>query len=98
VKLCFRLVILATVALVVLFAPGNMIPSVAGAAPTIRWDTISLTFPNGVPTIDAGGSDYALAADLTTIQISGSGTFSSPREESPVTGGGLPAQRAERLR
>jgi hypothetical protein len=88
VKPSFRLVILSTAALVVLFASGNMIPSVAGAAPTIRWDTISLTLPNGVPTIDAGGSDYALAADLTTIQISGSGTFSSPGEESRVTGGG----------
>jgi len=37
--------------------------------PTIRWDTISLSFPNGVGTVDAGGSDYALADDLTTIQI-----------------------------
>jgi len=59
--------------------------SVAGAAPTIRWDTISLSFPGGVPTLDAGGSDYALAADLTTIQISGSGTFGGGV---PPTGGG----------
>ena len=48
---------------------------VAGAAPTFRWDTISLTFPGGVGTVNTGGSDYALAADLTTIQISGSGSF-----------------------
>jgi hypothetical protein len=66
---------LSTVSLILLLALGNMTPSAAGAAPTFRWDTISLTFPGGVPTINAGGSDYALAADLTTIQISGSGTF-----------------------
>jgi len=44
------------------------------------WRNISLghyqlTFPGGVPTVNTGGSDYALAADLTTIQISGHGTF-----------------------
>src|SRR3989442_2942029 len=64
--------------MVALFAFGNMVPSAAGA--TFRWDTISLTFPGGVPTVNTGGSDYALAAHLTTIQISGHGTF----------GGGLP--------
>ena len=74
-KSSFRFLVLSTLVLVVLLASGNIIPNVAGAAPTFRWDTISLTFPGGVPTINAGGSDYALAADLTTIQISGSGTL-----------------------
>ena len=74
-KSSFKFLVLSTLVLVVLFASGNMIPNVAGAGPTFRWDTISLTFPGGVPTINPGGSDYALAADLTTIQISGSGTF-----------------------
>src|SRR5438094_5871147 len=73
-----RFVLRLTLAMVALFAFGNMVPSAAGA--TFRWDTISLTFPGGVPTVNTGGSDYALAADLTTIQISGHGTF----------GGGLP--------
>jgi hypothetical protein len=45
----------------------------------------SLTFPGGVGTVDPGGSDYALADDLTTIQISGSGTFGGGV---PPTGGG----------
>ena len=85
-KSIFRFVMLFALALVVLFASGNMIPSAAGADPTIRWDTISLTFPGGVGTVNAGGSDYALAADLTTIQINGHGTFSTPG--APVTGGG----------
>ncbi len=84
-KSSFRFLVLSTLALVVLFASGNIIPNVAGAAPTFRWDTISLTFPGGVPTINAGGSDYALAADLTSIQISGSGTFGGGV---PATGGG----------
>jgi hypothetical protein len=82
-KSSFRFVILLTLALVLLFASGNM--TAAGAPRTIRWDTISLTFPNGVGTINAGGSDFALAADLTTIQISGSGTF---RGGDSPTGGG----------
>jgi hypothetical protein len=81
VKLSFRLGMLSILASIVL-----MTSSVAGAHETIRWDTISLTFPNGVGTINAGGSDYALADDLTTIQISGHGTFSGLGE--PVTGGG----------
>src|SRR5207245_6648046 len=55
------------------------------ASSTMRWDTISLTVVNGTPTINTGGSDYALAADLTTIQISGSGTFGGGV---PPTGGG----------
>jgi hypothetical protein len=78
-----RFVIRFTLAMVALLAFGNMVPSAAGA--TMRWDTISLTFPGGVPTINTGGSDYALAADLTTIQISGSGTFGGGV---PATGGG----------
>ncbi len=78
-----RFVIRFTLAMVALFAFGNMVPSAAGA--TFRWDTISQTFPGGVPTLNTGGSDYALAADLTTIQISGSGTFGGGV---PPTGGG----------
>jgi hypothetical protein len=84
-KSSFRFVMLSSLSLILFLAFGNMTLSVAGAAPTIRWDTISLSFPGGVPTIDAGGSDYALAADLTTIQISGSGTFGGGV---PATGGG----------
>ncbi len=84
-KSSFKFLVLSTLVLVVLFASGNIIPNVAGAVPTFRWDTISLTFPGGVPTINAGGSDYALAADLTSIQISGSGTFGGAV---PPTGGG----------
>src|SRR6266702_6671238 len=82
VKSSFRFVMLFTLSLVLL-AFGNMVPSAAGA--TFRWDTISQTFPGGVPTVNTGGSDYALAADLTTIQISGSGTFGGGV---PPTGGG----------
>ena len=70
-----KFLVLSTLVLVVLFASGNMIPNVAGAAPTIGWDTISVTVVNGTLTLNPGGSDYALANDLTTIQISGSGTF-----------------------
>jgi hypothetical protein len=81
-KSSFRFVMLSTLSLV-LFAFGNMIPSAAGA--TFRWDTISLTFPGGVGTINTGGSDFALAADLTSIQISGHGTFGGGV---PATGGG----------
>lgn len=77
----FRLGMLSALALMVLITSD-----VASAHSTIRWDTISLTFPNGVGTVDAGGSDYALADNLTTIQISGNGTFSGLGE--PVTGGG----------
>ena len=78
-----RFVIRFTLAMVALFALGDMIPRAAAA--TMRWDTISQTFPGGVPTLNTGGSDYALAADLTTIQISGSGTFGGGV---PPTGGG----------
>jgi len=83
VKSSFRFVMLFTLSLV-LFAFGNMVPSAAGA--TFRWDTISLSTPGGVPTINPGGSDYALAADLTTIQIRGHGTFGGGV---PPTGGGF---------
>ena len=81
----FKIVIPFTLAFVLLFVSGNMTLTAVGAAPRIRWDTISLTFPGGVPTINAGGSDFALAADLTTIQISGSGTFGGG---APPRGGG----------
>ena len=78
-----RFVLRFTLAMLALLALGNMIPSAAGA--TFRWDTISVTAPGGVTTINTGGSDFALAADLTTIQISGSGTFGGGL---PPTGGG----------
>jgi hypothetical protein len=78
-----RFVIRFTLAMVALLAFGNMVPSAAGA--TMRWDTISVTSPGGVTTINTGGSDFALAADLTSIQISGSGTFGGGL---PPTGGG----------
>lgn len=81
-KSSFRFVMLFTLSLALL-AFGNMIPGAAAA--TFRWDTISLTVVNGTPTINTGGSDLALAADLTTIQISGSGTFGGG---APPTGGG----------
>src|SRR5260370_10163110 len=74
-KSSFKFLVLSTLVLVVLFASGNMIPNVAGAAPTIGWDTISVTVVNGTLTLNPGGSDYGLANDLTTIQVSGSGTF-----------------------
>jgi hypothetical protein len=78
-----RFVLRFTLAMLALLAFGNMIPSAAAA--TFRWDTISFTVVNGTPTINTGGSDFALAADLTTIQISGSGTFGGGL---PPTGGG----------
>ena len=74
-KSSFKFLVLSTLVLVVLFASGNMILNVAGAAPRIGWDTISFTVVNGTITLNPGGSDYALANDHTTIQISGSGTF-----------------------
>jgi hypothetical protein len=74
-KSSFKFLVLSTLVLVVLLASGNMIPNVAGAAPTIGWDTISATVVNGTLNLNPGGSDYALANDHTTIQISGSGTF-----------------------
>ncbi len=80
-------VTLFAVALILLLVAGNLTPTAAGASPTIRWDTISLTLQSGVPTINPGGSDFALAADHTTIQISGHGTFTVPG--APVTGGGV---------
>ena len=82
-KSSFRFVMLFILSLV-LFAFGNMVPSAAGA--TFRWDTISVSTPGGVLTINPGGSDYALAADLTTIQIRGHGTFGGGV---PPTGGGF---------
>src|SRR2546425_3549135 len=82
-----RFVIRFTLAMVALFAFGNMVPSAAGA--TFRWDTISLTFPGGVPTVNTGGAGYAFAADLTTIQISGHRTFGGGL--SPTRGGTLGA-------
>ncbi len=84
-KSSFRFVMLFTLSLV-LFAFGNMVPSAAGADPIYRWDTISVTTPGGVLTINPGGSDYALAADLTTVQIRGHGTFGGGV---PPTGGGF---------
>ena len=61
--------------LVTLFAIAMAAPCAAAASPTFRWDITSLAPHNGVPTITEGGSDFALAADLTSIQIRGHGTF-----------------------
>src|SRR3989454_12781856 len=80
-----RFVIRFTLAMVALFAFGNMVPTAAGA--TFRWDTISLTFPGGVPTVNTGGSDYALAAGPTAIQNNGHRTFGGG--VSPNRGGHL---------
>jgi hypothetical protein len=82
--LCFKA--FCALAAFVLLSFTNMIPSAAGADPMYRWDTISVTMPGGVLTLNPGGSDYALAADLTTIQISGHGTFGGGV---PPTGGGF---------
>jgi hypothetical protein len=82
--LCFKA--FCALATFVLLSFTNMIPSAAGADPMYRWDTISVTMPGGVLTLNPGGSDYALAADLTTIQISGHGTFGGGV---PPTGGGF---------
>src|SRR6266849_6772778 len=68
-KSSFRFLVLSTLVLVVLFASGNIIPNVAGAAPTFRWDTISLTFPGGVPT--TGGGTWATSGASGTA----GGTF-----------------------
>lgn len=70
-----RLVVLSILALIVLLASGNMTPSAASASSAFGWDIIHLSVANGVTTISAGGSAFALANDLTSIQISGSGTF-----------------------
>lgn len=61
--------------LVILFAIAMAAPHAAATSPAFRWDITSLAPQNGVPTITEGGSDFALAADLTSIQIKGHGTF-----------------------
>ncbi len=71
--------------LTTLFGIAVMAAPVTATATTYRWDTPSVAPQNGVPTISAGGSDYALAADLTSIQISGHGTFG---DGMAPTGGG----------
>src|SRR5215813_86277 len=65
---------------------SNIIPSATAADPTFRWDTISVSTAGGVLTINPSGSDYALAADQTSIQIRGHGTFGGGV---PPTGGGF---------
>jgi hypothetical protein len=77
---------LFTTLLSTLFALLMVAPQGTAAAATYRWDTVSVLPENGAPTTRAGGSDYALAADLTSIQISGHGTFST--DGAPATGGG----------
>lgn len=62
-----------------------LVAQATAAATTYRWDITNLNIVNGVPTISAGGSDYALAADLTSIQIRGHGTFGGG---AAPTGGG----------
>lgn len=76
---------LSAVLLLVAFA------SVAsGKAQHVRWDIISLGF---TPlTINAGGFSEAKAPDLTTIRLTGSGTFVAPSGKNggsnAATGGG----------
>jgi hypothetical protein len=84
-KQSFCLKMVFALVLVMLLAFSSVTPTAIGADPRYRWDTISLSAPNGVLTINPGGSDYALADDLTTLQISGHGTFGGGV---PPTGGG----------
>src|SRR6266568_5721324 len=66
---------LLTTLLATLFAIVVTAAPATAAATTYRWDTASVAPLNGVPTLSEGGSDFALAADLTTIRIIGHGTF-----------------------
>jgi hypothetical protein len=76
---------LLTTLLFALSVPLILVAQANAAATTYRWDITSLTSQNGVPTISAGGADYALAADLTSIQMRGHGTFGGG---AAPTGGG----------
>jgi hypothetical protein len=68
-----------------LSVPLILVAQATAAATTYRWDITNVLPQNGVPTISAGGVDYALAADLTSIQIRGHGTFGGG---AAPTGGG----------
>src|SRR5713101_5029677 len=99
-KSSFKFLVLSTLVLVVLFASGNMIPNVAGAAPTIGWDTISVTVVNGTLTLNPGGSDTRWRT--TTRQFRSVALVPSAVElHQPVVAPGrrpvLPARRAVRL-
>jgi hypothetical protein len=76
---------LLTTLLFALTVPLILVAQATAAATTYRWDITSVTSQNGVNTISAGGADYALAADLTSIQIRGHGTFGGG---AAPTGGG----------
>jgi hypothetical protein len=76
---------LLTTLLFALSASLILVAQATAAATTYRWDVTSVLPRNGVPTISAGGVDYALAADLTSIQIRGHGTFGGG---AAPTGGG----------
>jgi hypothetical protein len=74
-----------TTLLFALSAPWILVAQATAAATTYRWDITSVISQNGVNTISAGGVDYALAADLTSIRFRGRGTFGGG---AAPTGGG----------
>ena len=76
---------LFTTLLFALSTPLILAAQETAAATTYRWDITSVISQNGVNTISAGGVDYALAADLTSIQVRGHGTFGGG---AAPTGGG----------
>ena len=81
-----RVPLVSSVALLFTLACGSAISSVSAVAQMYRWDTTSVRPVMGVPTITAGGNDFALAVDSTTIHIRGTGTFGGTV---PPTGGGI---------
>ena len=72
---CFLLVFLASG--IIAIADGTR----------MRWDVVGINTSTSPPTIIAGGTDTAAAADGSTISITGSGTF-VVGESDEVTGGG----------
>ncbi len=81
-----RVPLVSSLALLLTLARGSAICNVSAVAKTYRWDTTSVRPVMGVPTITAGGNDFALAVDSTTIHIRGTGTFGGT---APPTGGGI---------
>jgi hypothetical protein len=63
----------------------------ASSADHVRWDIVSLSFPNGLPTVSPGGVAFATAPGNLMIKLTGSGTFVGPASggtSGAVTGGG----------
>lgn len=75
---------------VVLFFVAAAVSPAFGQAAHVRWDIVTIDFAAG--TVDAGGMASAKAADLSTITITGSGTFVAPGggegTSGATTGGG----------